>query len=137
MYDASQDVIDLKSDVKVIQEQNTELRGLVKSLADTVNKQSVVLKSMGTVAIEDSVLLKSIADTPQPRVTEVKNLKAFERFEKSQVEELGKVDQARLTKAMVDNKVSGEDQATANLMFRRGGIAAVDPVIVDLLLVKE
>lgn len=136
-YDASQDVMDLKKSVETLRVKNDDLLILVKSLVEATGKQNIVLKAMGTVAAEDSIMIKSIADAPQGRQTKVTNLKTFDRFEKSQVEELGKVDQARLTKAMDDNKISGEEQATANLMFRRGGIAAVDPKIVDLLLVKE
>lgn len=139
VYDASQDVLDLKKSVAVIQEQNTELRGMVKSLIEENGKQNIVLKSLGAVAIEDSKLIKSIADTPQGRVTQVTNLKAFERFEKSQTDKLAKVDQARLTKAMDDLKVDGQKEAEVNFAFRRGGIAAVSaiaPEVVDAL-VKE
>lgn len=136
-YDASQDVMDLKKSVETLRVKNDDLLILVKSLVEATGKQNMVLKAMGTVAAEDSIMIKSIADAPQDRQTKVINLKTFDRFEKSQVEELGKVDQARLTKAMDDNKISGEEQATANLMFRRGGIQAVDPKIVNMLLVKE
>ena len=139
VYDASQDVLDIKKSVAVIQEQNTELRGMVKSLMEENGKQNTVLKSLGAVAIEDSKLIKSIADTPQPRVTEVSNLKTFERFEKSQTDKLAKVDQARLTKAMDVLKTDGQKVAEVNFAFRRGGIAqvaVVAPEVVDAL-VKE
>jgi len=139
IYDASQDVLDLKKSVAVIQGQNTELRGMVKSLIEENAKQNTVLKSLGAVAIEDSKLIKSIADTPQGRVTKVTNLKAFERFEKSQTDKLAKVDQARLTKAMDDLKVGGEKEAIVNHAFRRGGIAQVAVVAPEVVeaLVKE
>ncbi len=139
VYDASQDVLDLKKSVVIIQEQNTELRGMVKSLIEENGKQNTVLKSLGAVAVEDSKLIKSIADTPQGRTTQVSNLKTFERFEKSQTEKLAKVDQARLTKAMDDLKTDGQKVAEVNFAFRRGGIAqvaVVAPEVVDAL-VKE
>lgn len=139
VYDASQDVLDLKKSVGVIQEQNTELRSMIKSLIEENGKQNIVLKSLGAVTIEDSKLIKSIADTPQGRVTKVTNLKAFERFEKSQTDKLAKVDQARLTKALDDLKVGGEKEAIINHAFRRGGIAQVAVVAPEVVeaLVKE
>lgn len=135
-YDATVDVMEMKKDITILKAQNVELRDLVKSIIDETEKQTVVMKSMGKVAVEDSVLLKSIADTPQPRVTKVGNLQITERFEKSQVEKLQKVTSGSLMKSMMDNNVTGEKRAIANLAFRRGGVAALDPEIADLL-VKE
>ena len=138
-YDASQDVMDLKKSVETLRVKNDELLILVKSLVDETGKQNVVLKSIGAVAAEDSKLIKSIADAPQGRQTKVTNLKTFDRFEKSQVDKLGLVDQPRLTKALIDNKVPGDKAGVINLTFRRQGIAGLNqqfPEIVDML-VKE
>jgi len=136
VYDASQDVVDLKKDVGILKSQNDELRGMVKSLIEATEKQGAVMKSLGTVALNDSKLIKSIADMPLPRVTEVSNLKTFDRFEKAQVDKLQGITSATLMKSMVDKGVSGDKRSTASLAFRRGGISAVDPEIVDML-VKE
>ena len=135
-YDASQDVQDLKKDVVVLKAQNDELKGMVKSLIDATEKQGAVMKSLGTVTLEDSKLIKSIADMPLPRVTKVGNLKTLDRFEKAQVDKLQGITGDSLMKSMVDKGISGDMRATASLAFRRGGIAAVHPDIVEML-VKE
>ena len=136
-YDATEDVMELKKSVSELRDTVAIIRTLVESTNTVMEKQSQVIKSLGDVAVKDSEMIKSIAETPLPRQTAVKDLKVYERFEKSQLETLGKVTQGQLSKAMLDNEVPSEQQYGINYIFRKqgiGGVAKKYPHIAEMLV---
>lgn len=124
-----------------------ELTFMVKSLADTLEKQSAVMKSIGKVAGEDSVMIKAIHNSPAERRT-TNGLKAIDRFQeqgmsKAIKEKLSSVTAESLadsmTKSIGDGTMSSDKAYAVNTAFRKGGIMAVTQSFPDIVknLVKE
>lgn len=138
--DATEDVLALKKSVRALEGTVNGLASMLKSMQDTADKQSTVMTTMAKCIVEDSAMIKSIHGAPAPRTASVKDLKTAPRFQKSQLENLAKVDSAvTLIKSMVEAGIDGVTQSRANTAFRRGGIAQVarDVPQVAKLFIKE
>lgn len=139
MYDATEDVMELKKSVAVLQGQNKDMASVMKSMEDTINKQSAVLSAIGNQIISDSGMIKAIHDAPVPRTASVKDIRTAPRFEKSQVDRLANVTAGQLVKSMIDAGINPNTQAQANKAFRRGKMLQVVKEVPEVaaLFVKE
>jgi hypothetical protein len=139
MYDATEDIVELKEAVGVLKSQNEELSSMVKSIGEKIANQSAAVVAVGKQVVSDSAMIKAIHDSPAPRAASVTDLKVHERFTKSQTEGMANVTQDQLIKSMNNNNVNGETMARANIAFRRGGMAQVAAEVpnVAALFIKE
>lgn len=124
IIDATEAIESIEKSIKVLKSENKELLSMVKSLTETVQAQTGLMKSMGKVTMEDSALIKSMAGTPLPRQT-TNGLNVQDRFQKSVLDKLKTMDAGTMVKSLSDKGVDENTIATANYHFRHGGVANV------------
>lgn len=138
LQDVSDDIAMIHKSMGILRKENKELRKSISQIASAVKSNASLMKSIGNGTLATAQMVKSIGSMPLPRKTG--NLAITDRFEKSQLEKLVKVDGGALIKSMTSNKVDLATQTSVNYAFRKGGMAAVaqnHPEIVEMLVGKE
>lgn len=127
------DFIDVSDDIADLKKSISDLKSMVKSLAGTVEGQNTVLKSMGSLAIEDSAMIKSMSGAPLPRVTNKDNITVVPRFEKSQLDGIKAMDGMTMMKSLQDAGVNAQVISRANFAFRKEGMNGVAKMVPEVL----
>ena len=130
--------IDVTNEFNDMKKSVRSLERMVKSLEGTIEKQNTVLKSMGSLAMQDSGLIKSIANAPLPRKSQ-NGVVVQPRFQKSQVDSIAKMDAVTMQKSLREAGINENVIALADTAHRRAGMAGVAQACPDVLpiLMKE
>jgi hypothetical protein len=132
MVDLGDDVVDateviesMEKSIKELKTENSGMKVMLKGIQETLEKQSALMKSIGTTTLEDSKMIKSMAGAPLPRQTTNGKIEVQERFSKSMVEKLATVTVDSMVKSMAANNVDENMRASVLHTHRKQGIVGV------------